>query len=63
MSKKTILVFIDWYRPGYRSGGTVTSFGNFVDKMEEHFIFKIVTRDSDYLDNAVYDNNTIGFLE
>lgn len=55
MTKKTVLVFIDWYRPGYRSGGTVTSFGNFVDKMEDHFIFKIVTRDSDYLDHTVYD--------
>lgn len=55
MTKKTILTFIDWYRPGYRSGGTVTSFGNYVDKMEDYFIFKIVTRDSDYLSNDVYD--------
>ncbi len=58
MPKKTILVFIDWYRPGYRSGGTVTSFGNFVDQMEKHFLFKIVTRDSDYLDSTVYDTIT-----
>lgn len=54
--KKVILAFIDWYRPGYRSGGTVTSFGNYVDKMEGYFIFKIVTRDTDYLDQNVYDN-------
>ncbi|EPR74760.1 Glycosyl transferase, group 1 [Winogradskyella psychrotolerans RS-3] len=52
--KKIVLAFIDWYRPGYKAGGTVTSFGNFVDYLESFFDFKIVTRDTDFLETKVY---------
>jgi glycosyltransferase involved in cell wall biosynthesis len=56
MTKKTVLAFIDWYRPGYKAGGTVTSFGNFVDYLEPHFDFKIVTRDTDFMNDVVYES-------
>lgn len=56
MSNKTVLAFIDWYRPGYKAGGTITAFGNFVDHLEEDFNFKIVTRNVDYLETEPYSN-------
>ena len=58
MNKRTILAFIDWYRPGYKAGGTVTSFGNFVDYLEDNFDFNIVTRDTDFLENKTYNKIT-----
>ncbi|MFD2917438.1 glycosyltransferase [Psychroserpens luteus] len=55
MSKrKTVLAFIDWYRPGYKAGGTITAFGNFVDYLEDDIDFKIVTRNIDYADHQPY---------
>lgn len=56
MKRKLILAFIDWYRPGYRAGGTITAFGNFVDFLEDHFEFYVVTRNSDYGSSITYDN-------
>nr|WP_321222074.1 glycosyltransferase [uncultured Psychroserpens sp.] len=59
MSKrKTVLAFIDWYRPGYKAGGTITAFGNFVDYLEEDIDFKIVTRNIDYADDEPYPSIT-----
>lgn len=52
--RKTVLAFIDWYRPGYKAGGTITAFGNFVDHLEDDIEFKIVTRNNDYSDTEDY---------
>ncbi|WP_047551036.1 glycosyltransferase family 4 protein [Psychroserpens sp. Hel_I_66] len=54
--QKTILAFIDWYRPGYKAGGTITAFGNFVDYLEKDFNFKIVTRNTDYGDDQPFSS-------
>ncbi|MGC1473634.1 MAG: glycosyltransferase family 4 protein [Psychroserpens sp.] len=51
---KKVLAFIDWYRPGFKAGGTITAFGNFVDHLEHNFTFKIVTRNTDYLSTQPY---------
>ena len=56
--RKTVLAFIDWYRPGYKAGGTITAFGNFVDYLEDDINFKIVTRNNDYSDHEDYKNNS-----
>ncbi|MGC1631000.1 MAG: hypothetical protein WA749_02695, partial [Gelidibacter sp.] len=56
--KKVVLSFIDWYRPGYKAGGTITAFGNFVDYLEDAIDFKIVTRDCDYIETKPYANLT-----
>ena len=55
-AKPTILSFIDWYRPGYKAGGTITAFGNMVDHLSPHFNFKIVTRNADYLETKPYEH-------
>ncbi|WP_299396348.1 glycosyltransferase [uncultured Gelidibacter sp.] len=59
MKRKTVLAFIDWYRPGYKAGGTITAFGNFVDHLEEELEFKIVTRDCDYTETETYPHITL----
>jgi len=53
---KKVLAFIDWYKPGYKAGGTVTAFSNFVEHLEDEFEFKIVTRNKDYCEDLTYEN-------
>lgn len=54
--KRKILVFIDWYRPGYKAGGPIQSVANLVDHLKEEFDFYIVTRDTDYCETTPYKN-------
>ncbi|MFH1196568.1 MAG: glycosyltransferase family 4 protein [bacterium] len=56
MPKKTILTFIGYYLPGYKSGGPVRTISNMVDLLHENYDFKVVTRDRDMLENKPYDN-------
>jgi glycosyltransferase involved in cell wall biosynthesis len=53
---KTILIFTDWYLPGFKAGGPITSVSNLVNNLEGKFIFKIVCGDRDYQDRAPYAN-------
>ena len=52
--KKKILVFIDWFLPGYKAGGPIRSVANMVDTLHEYFDFYIVTSDCDYLETEPY---------
>jgi len=54
--KKTILVFIGYYLPGYKSGGPVRTISNMLDLLGNDFNFLIITRDRDQLDNKPYEN-------
>ena len=51
---KNILVFIDWYWPGYKAGGTVRAFMNIVSYLKDDFVFHIITRNTDYTENKPY---------
>lgn len=53
-SKKKILVFIDWFLPGYKAGGPVRSMANMVDHLSDRFDFYIVTRNTEYLEIEPY---------
>lgn len=55
LSKKTILLFIDWYLPGYKAGGPIQSCANLVAHLQDDFNFKIVTRDTDYCETNPYE--------
>lgn len=50
----TILVFIDWYLPGYKAGGPVTSCANMIEALRDHYKFKVVTRNNDYCETEPY---------
>jgi len=54
--RKKILVFIDWFLPGYKAGGPIRSMANMIDHLEEEYDFFVVTRNTDYTDTSPYDS-------
>lgn len=46
--RKRILIFIDWYLPGYKAGGPIRSVAAIVDQLRAEFDFSIVTSDRDF---------------
>ncbi len=55
-NRKVILCFIEFYIPGYKSGGPVRSIENFISIFSKDFDFKIVCRDRDLFDKSPYSN-------
>ncbi|WP_224994871.1 glycosyltransferase family 4 protein [Cesiribacter sp. SM1] len=53
---KKILVFIDWYEPGYRAGGPIRSIKNLVDYFKGEACFYIITRNIDYQSTVPYNS-------
>ncbi len=52
--KKKILIFIDWFLPGYKAGGPIRSIANLIDNLHNYFDFKIICSDKDYLETEPY---------
>lgn len=52
--KKKILIFIDWFLPGYKAGGPVRSMANMVEYLKDEYEFYIVTRNTDYTETTPY---------
>jgi glycosyltransferase involved in cell wall biosynthesis len=50
-----VLIFIDWYLPGFKAGGPISSCVNLVSHLKQEFSFYIVTRDTDYTATIPYD--------
>ncbi len=65
--KKKILIFIDWFLPGYKAGGPVRSMANMVEYLGDRYEFYIVTRNTDYTETTPYTgistNEWVGFSE
>lgn len=55
LPKKKILVFIDWYLPGFKAGGPIRSCANLIAHLEDDFEFFVVTRDTDYTEAEPYE--------
>lgn len=53
--KPKILLFIDWYIPGYKAGGPIRSCANMIAALSDKYEFYVVTRDSDYTENQSYE--------
>ena len=53
-----ILVFIDWYLPGFKAGGPIRSIANLVARLPHDF--SIVTSDRDHMADAPYPNVPTG---
>jgi glycosyltransferase involved in cell wall biosynthesis len=67
LENNRILVFCDYYLPGYKSGGGMRTIANMVDRLGDRFEFFIVTRDHDgphdteqYKDVKINEWNTLG---
>ena len=45
--RKQVLIFCDYYLPGYKAGGPIRTLANIVDQLGDEFRFKVMTRDHD----------------
>lgn len=54
--KPKVLLFIDWFLPGHKAGGPVTSNINMVEHLRNEIDFFIITRDTDYCEEVPYDS-------
>lgn len=52
--KRTILLFTDWYEPGFKAGGPIQSCKNIVNTLSQDFNFYIFTSDRDLGDHQPY---------
>lgn len=52
--RPVVLIFIDWYLPGYKAGGPIRSIANMVERLSGEFDFRIITRDTDYTETEAY---------
>ncbi len=53
-TKPNILIFIDWFLPGYKAGGPIKSVSNIVNSLHADFNFYIITSDRDIDDKVPY---------
>jgi glycosyltransferase involved in cell wall biosynthesis len=58
--KKRILIFIDWFVPGYKAGGPISSNANLITHLKDDFEFYIITRDTDYCETKPYTSVVSG---
>ena len=47
MSKKKIIIFIDWFVPAFKAGGPISSVRNLCNALEDEFEIYVVTSDTD----------------
>ncbi len=57
--RKTILVVISNYLPGFKFGGPVASISNMISNLSDDYEFKIITSDRDFGDDKPYPNINI----
>lgn len=57
---RKVLLFVEFYEPGYKSGGPLQTIKNIVDVLGREVEFYIVTRDRDLGDKAPYSDVEIG---
>lgn len=53
-SRPHVLIFIDWFLPGYKAGGPIRSVANLVEALKGKYRFSIVTTDRDLGDEEPY---------
>lgn len=54
MEKPLVLIFIDWYYPGFKAGGPVRSCLNMIEHLQQEFQFHVVTRNTEYTETVPY---------
>ena len=53
---RTVLIFTDWFTPGFKAGGPIRSIENLIDTLESVFEIYIITSDRDFKDLTPYQN-------
>ena len=59
---KRVLVFIDYFEPGYRAGGPIHSLKNYIQMFYSQYDFYVVTRNHDLNNYIQYDYPTNEWL-
>lgn len=54
MTKKKILILIDWFYPGFRAGGPIQSCINLAQQLKKDFHVEVLTRDTDFGSDIAY---------
>ncbi len=54
MPKKKMLLFNDWFYPGFMAGGPIQSLYNLISHLKDYYDFSVITRDTDYTDSVPY---------
>ncbi len=57
-TKKTILIMIEWYIPGYKAGGPIKSIHSIINYLKGTFNFLIITSDTDFGEKLPYNEIT-----
>lgn len=58
--KKSILVLVDWFAPGYKAGGPIQSCVNFAFSLKESFEIFVLTTDTDHGESTPYEGIPTG---
>lgn len=58
-TKPNILIFIDWFLPGFKAGGPIKSVANIINALHQDFNFFIITSDRDLNDSISYKNTPL----
>ena len=59
-TKPSILIFIDWFSPGYKAGGPIASCINFIQLMKNDYTLYVFTADTDLGEKEPYKNIVTG---
>lgn len=54
--RKTVLVLVDWFKPGYKAGGPIRSCTNFAYALKNSFDIRVLTSDTDHGEQYPYEN-------
>lgn len=54
LDKPKVLIFTDWYAPGFKAGGPIQSCKNLVRQLADSFQFYVVTSDTDFGESKPY---------
>jgi glycosyltransferase involved in cell wall biosynthesis len=52
--QKRVLIFCDYYLPGYKAGGPIRTLANIVDQLGDEFRFRVMTRNNDLGEREAY---------
>jgi hypothetical protein len=58
LKEKNILIFIDWFLPGYKAGDPISSNANLIAHLNNEIKFYVITRNTDYCETEPYKNIT-----
>ncbi|OQP49445.1 glycosyltransferase family 4 protein [Niastella populi] len=54
--RKTVLVLVDWFKPGYKAGGPIRSCTNFAYALKNDFNIRVLTTDTDHGEQYPYND-------